>query len=186
MTSELFGSHRLFATMNPWVLGVVLYFGVNAFVLLGRKIFEGRAYNVAYSSWLGSAALIGCMSIAGHVLHRPDLPLPAWLTSSMYHQIVAGVSIVIGICMGALAIYQTTWAKSQWVDLAFNLVIAPLFMYLLATLLPVINLYLGVNVPTIYKTMTIVLLMLYGVTAIIDIRTGRLHQPEWVAAHLDN
>lgn len=181
MAQELFGSQHLFAIYSPWLLGVVLYATIMILVLLGRKIFEGRAYNVAYSSWLGGATLIGCMSIAGRALHRPDVVLPAWLASSTYHVTIAEISIMIGIFMGALAIYQTTWRESQVVDLAFNFLMAPAFIYGLVTLLPV-TCFQGTPFE---KTATVVLIVAYLVTAIIDIRTGRLHQHEWLEVNHD-
>lgn len=181
MVQELFGSHQLFATLNPWGLGVFLYAFIMLLVLLGRKIFEGRAYNVSWSSVVGGAALFACMAIAGQVLHRPYLMLPSWLLSITFHQIAAEAGIVIGICMGAVAIYQTTWVKSQWVDLAFNFLMVPAFFYLLGTLLPVIYFQGTAD----EEMATVVLLIVYGVTAIIDIVTGRLHQPEWLEAHPD-
>jgi hypothetical protein len=179
VVQNLVDSHRLFADLPPFIIFAILFVGVNAFVLIGRKITEGEYYNVSFSSVIGGGALMGCMSIAGHILHRPDLVLPDWLVSAKFHDVSQVISLVIGALMGLLAIYQTSLIKSKFVDLWFNFAIAPLFLYLLGTLLPV-TYFQG---DALEKTATFVLLVLYAVTAIMDIKSGRLHQPEWRQAH---
>ena len=172
----LIGSQRLFAAYPPHTLFWILWLGVNAFVLLGRKIFEGRFYNVAVSSWLGSAMLIGCMTNAGEVLRESNLVLPSWLINPTFHVVIGAICIAAGANMTRVEIRRIGWRNMEIVDRVFNLVIGPAFMYLLFTLVP-ITLLRGAH-DQIYWTAGE--LVVYALTLWYDTYTGRIHQPEWL------
>lgn len=177
MIPTLYGSQKVLSATNPWLAAIVLYVFTIAIAYLGRWLFEGRAYNVAFSSKYGDVALIGCIWIAGSIFHRTRL-LPAWTTSPTFHIAIATLAVAIGIIVGSYAIYESTWAKSEIIDMAHNFLIVPLYLYLLGTTLPVVY-FQGT---WLQKSATVALLLIWFGLVVFDTKTGRMKQQDWLKA----
>lgn len=178
MAQAFFGSQRVLNETQPWVVALVLYMFTIVIAWPLRKYFEGLAYNIAYSSKYGDIALIGCIFIAGLILHRYTV-LPDWVTSLTFHFILGALAIGIGIGVGINAIIHTTWPESQWVDLGHNFLVVPFYLYVLGTTLPVTYL----QGTATEKTLTVGFLLTWALLVYIDIRTGRLDQRSWLKLH---
>lgn len=178
MAQEYIGSQSILSQTNPWLTGIALYLCTVTIGLLGRKIFEGLAYNVSYSSKYGDAALVMCIVIAARILQR-EPSLPDWLVSRNFHVICAVISVVIGLAVGGLAIVQTTWAQSQIIDMCHNFLVVPFFLYTLSTMLPV-TYWQGT---TYEKIVTLACLVTWLALVWYDAHNGRLDQRSWLRAH---
>ncbi len=167
--------HNALYQLPIWGLALLLYLLTGFVVDAGRETLEGFSYNVSHAARYGDIGLIVVILIAVTVLKRVQI-LPSWLTSDLYHLCLAFVCLAIGVIIEAGVLASSNWQLGQAVDVYHNLAIVPLFLYLLAILLPITYLYGNSN----EKTATILLLLLWLALVIYDAGTGRLSQREWL------
>jgi hypothetical protein len=101
------------------------------FIYVLMDLFEGMPYQIAYYAQFGYVALAGAFLIAATILKRKE-PLPWWLSFGYVHILTAFVSVCFGV---------TWWfldRPAHWGDIYHHLFVAPLFLYMVLTLLPVI------------------------------------------------
>ena len=99
-----------------------------AILYLGRYYFEGKAYNVAWSSKFGDQALVGIILIAFLTLR--EMPkLDGFFTKPSFQTACLVASIGIG-----LIVQWLDWSKrdTMVMDIYHNIFIVPLFLFLLA------------------------------------------------------
>lgn len=167
--------HNVLCQLPIWGLALLLYLLTGFVVDAGREVFEGFSYNVSHAARYGDIGLIVVILIAVTILKRVQI-LPSWLTSDTHHLYLAIICLTIGVVIEVGVLASSNWQFGQAVDVYHNLAIVPLFLYLLAILLPVTYLYGNSN----EKIVTILLLLLWLALVIYDARTGRLSQREWL------
>src|ERR1035437_7556825 len=124
-------SHRVLLAYPRWVVGVVLYASMIGVLYPIRRVFEGVAYNIAFSSKYGDPALIVAVLIGATILKRGEL-LSHWMRDR--DQDFSGIAI------GSLVSFVWWYIASpaQWGDIYHLNVVVPTFIYLGWTLVPVI------------------------------------------------
>lgn len=180
-TSNFFGIYWVMAEVPLWAIYIGLWFFCIGILYPGRKLFEGRAYNVAFSSDFGDIALIGIFIIGAWVL-QANGKVPKFANSLFYQAICFIAALIIGIVCQFL--YLDFLGKKgrpfMIMDSYHNLVAIPLLAYLIFPInIPVMlisgNLLqwlLGVAMATVWT-----------ILVFIDLRTGRLDQKTWLALH---
>ena len=94
--SSLFGSHLFLNAFPLWVYALI-YAGFYSFLWIGRWAFEGRGYDVAYSSRFGDIALAIFVIIAANIIQQPNFYPANWMEGKNFHLIVGGISIITSI-----------------------------------------------------------------------------------------
>jgi hypothetical protein len=160
---------------------LTLYIGCIAVLPLGRKLFEGVAYNVALSSKWGDLALICCVLIAANILKKQNVEIP-WIFRRGFHTTCVTMAPLVGIGLQVRAAAAHGWRFGELMDGYHNLVIVPVFLYLLVATLPIVHLY-GTRAQVLR---TFAFLLLWGSLVCYDFVTGRLEQRSWlVLSHAD-
>jgi len=136
------------------------------------------SYNVSHAARYGDVGLILVIVIAVTVLKKIQI-LPSWLTSDAYNWFCALSCLAIGVIIEVSILKSTGWQFGQVVDVYHNLAIVPLFLYLLAILLPITYLYGNFQ----ERAFTIFFLLLWLVLVIYDIHADRLDQRTWLTKH---
>ncbi|NTW22364.1 hypothetical protein HGA34_02335 [Candidatus Falkowbacteria bacterium] len=167
--------HNALYQLPIWGLALLLYLLTGFVIDAGRETLEGFSYNVSHAARYGDIGLIVIILIAVTVLKRVHI-LPSWLTSDLLHLALAFVCLGLGVIIEVGVLANSNWQLGQAVDIYHNLAIVPLFLYLLAILLPVTYLYGRSG----EKTATILLLLLWLALVIYDASSGRLNQREWL------
>ncbi len=163
-------------TVTPiWLIFAVLFFLCIAIHPLGRKYFEGTAYNISISSEYGDAALIAVVLITAGIIQRQGAPI----FLEHYQLAIVLVSIVIGILDHTVA---AGWPKKPQtkMDTYHNLVVVPLLVYLVLFTGLWVNL---ANGTALERVATITLGVIYLVTFLIDLKTGRIEQSKYLREH---
>ncbi len=167
------GSHLIFSTY-PIFAGLALY-AVTVLVLWPmRLVFEGAAYNVAFSSKFGDAALCGFAATAGLMLVR-GVAMPEWALSLDFHLICAGVAMGVGV---GIALFVVPIWRSQVTDAYHNLFVVSVYVYLVLTMAPV-YFYVGPAAIALGSAYIIVWILLLR----DDAAENRLEQRAWLKEH---
>lgn len=172
MLCDLIGSHQ-FLSAYPIIVYVLIYFFFYLFLLIGRWISEGRAYDVAYSSKFGDIALAAFVIIAARIIQQPYFHPASWMESKTFHFIVAGISIK------AAVVYLLTSKPRYAMDRWHALFVVPVFFYLIATTLPVYYQYASLT----QFINGIFCILIWLVLVIYDGKKDRLDQRKWIRKH---
>lgn len=170
--------YNVLSQLPLWGLALALYLLTGFVVDAGRETLEGFSYNVSHAARYGDIGLIVIVLIGATVIKRLDIP-PSWLTSDMLHLAVAGICLAIGVVIEISVMANSQWQLGQAVDVYHNLVIVPLFLYLLIILLPLIC----SNGTGCEKVATLFFLLLWLMLVIYDAKVNRLNQRDWLKAH---
>lgn len=88
------GIYAILATFPIWATAAILFTVTMATILVGRDVFEGLPYNVAYSAVIGDAGLvIGVLGAT--ILQRGGTYIPSWLQVGEYQGLVASGGVVV-------------------------------------------------------------------------------------------
>lgn len=168
-----FGGLYILAHTPLWVIALVLMVLLHVIPFVGRDYLEGLPYQVSYSAHVGEGGLFIVVLIAATILQRQGTMIPVWLASIPLHIILA----VAVIALGALASIATLKSRSgKLVDVYHDLVIAPLFLYLAVTLLPIIY----ANGTSVEFLTTVCLVVVWVVLVMFDITFHRMNQRAWL------
>jgi hypothetical protein len=172
MNTQFVGSHYVLSGLPIWASSLILY-GVTMGVLyVVRDIFEGLPYQVAYSAQFGDTVLVGAVLVAATILQRGEA-LPWWLSSGCYHVFAALIGVSVGV---------TWWwidRPTQWGDIYHHLFVAPLILYLVITLLPVIL----INGTRVEKICALCFALLWARLVVFDVTHARMSQRQWLQSH---
>jgi len=172
MNTHFAGSHYVLSELPIWASSIILYAVTMGVIYVARDFFEGLPYQVAYSAQFGDAALAGAVLIAATIIHRGD-PLPLSLSSGSSHVLAAIAGLTLGL---------TWWALDRptyWGDIYHHLFLAPLFLYLAITLLPVIL----INGTTLEKSCVLSFALLWAALVAFDLTHERMNQRQWLQNH---
>jgi hypothetical protein len=173
--NHLAGSLYVLAKLPIWATAAI-FAAIGLAILVGRDIFEGLPYNVAYSAAIGDVALTIGVLIAATILQRGGVRIPELLQKGEIHIMIAAASFGLGtiVCSATL-----NSRSGKAMDVFHDLVIAPLFLYLAVTLMPII-LINGRKTEIIATTCSVLLwLGLVG----FDAKYNRLNQRQWLQNH---
>ena len=168
---DLVGSHQ-FLNAFPLYVYALIFVGFYLLLLGGRKLFEGKAYNVARSADMGDAALTFFIILAARVIQKPNFNPAGWMETGIFHWIVAGLSFLV-------IIYFLLQKPRHIMDFFHAIVIAPIFFYLIITTIPIYWCYTGI----IYKIIGLLLLLAWAALVVYDTKKRRLDQRHWIMKH---
>lgn len=172
MKNLLIGSHYFLNAYPLYVYPLIFLFGY-LILLGGRKLFEGRAYNVSFSASWGCACLTGFLIIAAWIIQQPDCHPVNWMESKYFHFIVMIVSIIFTI-VNILSTRPKQIMDKWW----FAMFVFPLFIYFVLTTVPI---YLYGSL--IQKIAGCDLLLLWLLLVRYDSKKERLDQRRWIRRH---
>jgi len=164
-----------------FLIFVMLFMGYGVLFLL-RDHFEGFYYNVSFAAVIGDIGLISIVMIGAGILKIQGMVSADWARSGYCHLICAAAAIGASAFLLTRVRRQQGWF-GEYADRLHNIVIVPVFSYLVVTLLPVIF-YQG---NSFEKKATIFFIAAWAALVIIDGRTdkkgtNRLDQQPWLAA----
>lgn len=166
-TTVLYGSHYFLSVYQIYVYALIYIFSF-PMLWLGRWKFEGRGYDVSFSSKFGDAAFVAFIILVAYVVRQPDFhPLP-WMESKLFHFTIIGISVASAI------VYYFVTRPKQIMDAWHALFVFPMFMYLIVTTIPV--LWVSPEFSS-----GLVLLLAWGAFVTCDIVEKRMNQREWIA-----
>ncbi|KKP87388.1 MAG: hypothetical protein UR90_C0007G0026 [Parcubacteria group bacterium GW2011_GWC1_35_8] len=167
-----------FLKQFPCWLTIMMLMLLMASLLVGRGILDGLPYNIASSSFLGENVLfITVVLIAITVLQRPGkFGVPHWFCSSRVQVLI--YLVCLGLCF-LVSTHTIDLRSGRWMDVYHDLAIAPLVVFLLIILLPVIY----KNGTGTENKVTLCLLLLWGSLFGLDMATGMLAQCRWLQEH---
>jgi hypothetical protein len=169
LNSNLVLSHRFLAEL-PGFVSFILIYGITTAVLWPMRLyFEGVAYNVAWSSKYGDAALTAVVVLAGLVLRYGKSEMPEWATGTTFHAACALIGVGVGIFM---VFGPTPLWRSQVADNFHNFFTIGLFFYLLLVTAPVYY----YQAPSWAVWLAVILMISWMGMAWDDVRTGRMDQ----------
>ena len=169
---SLFGSHYFLNAYQLHVYVLIFVFGYLS-LLIGRWIFEGKAYNVAYSASWGDAALTGFLVIAAWIIQQQNFIPADWMESIAFHYILISLTALSSI------IYFLISTPKQVMDKFHALVIVPLFTYFILSTVPIYVLYGGL----VKIIIGFFLLLFWLILVIYDGKNERLDQRKWIMKH---
>jgi hypothetical protein len=177
--SVLVGSH-LFLSVCPIRILILIYAVIYSSLWIGRWVFEGRGYDVAHSSKFGDAALATFVITAAWIIKQSDFHPADWMEGRTFHFIIAGISIMTAI------IYFLVTRPKREMDIWHAFFVFPVFLYLIATTIPVYWKYLwrdSISAGLFFAIafIGIVLLLLWVFLVIDDIKEKRMDQRKWIA-----
>jgi hypothetical protein len=172
-----YGSHYILAKLPIWAT-TVIFATVLMTVLVGRDILEGLPYDVAYSSLVGDVGLMIVVLIAATILKKEKIKIVWWLESNLMHLGIFSLSVAFGTTVSLLTLSSRS---GQVMDIFHDVIIAPLFLYLAITLLPVIIKNRKENKAEAIATILCVLL--WASLVVFDITHDRMNQREWLQHH---
>ena len=171
MKTILYGSHHFLNVCPIYIViivSVILYSGI----LILRKIYEGKAYDVALSSMFGDNIFLLAFIIgAGLILKQPNYQPSSWMESPIFHWVVAGCGILASL------IYGTITKQIYAGDRYHAFVLFPFYFYLVITCAPVYYDQPGSNWLFV---LGIGLLLGWFILVIIDIKFDRMNQRKWI------
>lgn len=163
---NLHGSYYVLSVWPIWATALILYAVTMGVLFVLRDRCEGLYYNTSYSAVLGDGALVVIVLLAAGILQCGEVLFPIWAQKGSFHLLALLASIILGL------FWVMIDDPKQWGDKYHHLVIAPLFMYLAVTLLPVIYL----NGTRGEWIATICLVLLWAGLVAYDAKTHRLDQ----------
>ncbi len=171
------GLFRLIAVSPVWAIALfVLVFCTSIgilFVLADQK--SGLFFNVSYSGTFGDLCLTIAVLIGTAVIQR-GAPLPTWFSSIGVQTSWFVCCSIIGII---LATTTTLWPTATWPDRYHNLVVVPLFLFIV----PMTMLAVLYNGNRMEITAECFMVAIWAGLAYYDFRDNRLNQPEWLQKH---
>lgn len=175
-TTILYGSHY-FLNAYPIYVYVLIYVFFYSLLWLGRWKFEGRGYDVAYSSKFGDIFLAAFVIIAACTIRQPDFQPSNWMESKIFHLSIAGFSIVASV------IYFLFTRPKRVMDIWHALFVVPIFLYLIITTIPV---YLQCVDDDGSNLFGFIPLFVWLTLVIYDIKKDRMDQRTWIAKNRPN
>ena len=166
---SLYGSHSF---LNDYSIPFyyLLYAIFYSILWIGRKIFEGRGYDVALSSKFGDVGLATFIIIASYIIQQPDFQPTEWMESRSFNWSMASISISAGM------VFLVLVKPKHLVDGWHAIITVPMFLYFIGTTVPV-YLYHG----TWWQQVIGLFLLLFWLALVIyDAKTGRLDQRKWI------
>ncbi len=172
------GSLRILRAMRPSDATAIIFLSTLGAIFAGRHYFEGAPYQVSYSAMIGdSIGFIYVILRAQEVLKRPRIYIPDLLQMREFHMVALSLSFLLGVLATVLTIHMR---DGQIMDIYHDVFIAPMFLYLAITLVPVI-LCNGTRREMfeagIYACLWVSLV-------IVDWSTGMIAQRIWLETHL--
>ena len=172
------GSHKILRALRASDTAAITFFITLGAMFVGRHFFEGVPYQISYSAMIGdTAGFIYILLRAQEILRRPEIHIPDWLQRNDVHIVTLGVSFLLGVIVCLLSLQAR---QGQVMDAYHDIVIAPMFLYLAITLIPVI-LYNGTRREMFEVGFYACLWLLL---AILDWETGMIAQRVWLAGHI--
>jgi hypothetical protein len=154
-----------------------IFASILSLVLVGRYVLEGLMYNVSFSSQVGDVGLLIVVLIATTILKEGRAIIPKPLQDDYVHGMVLLFSVVLGVGVCVLTIDSRS---GQVMDVFHDVIIAPLFLSLAITLLPIIF----KNGKKVEVVTTICLILLWAGLVWFDVAHHLLNQREWLYAHI--
>ena len=159
----------------PIALTVGILIALLQGIYLGRDKDEGLPYNVALSSYIGEYALIVVSIVAMGILRDGRASkIPGWLQNDQAHVIILVGSVFIGV-VASVTTLRSRWGQAT--DIYHDVIVAPVLLYLMVTLLPVIELN-GTD-GEFWATFCLVMLWVY--TVAFDVKHDRMKQRGWLS-----
>jgi len=177
MKTDLIYSHYFLSAYDP-IMYVLIYVFSFPLLWLGRWKFEGKGYDIAFSSKFGDAALTAFIILVAYIMRQPDFNPTPWMESKLFHFATIGISITSAI------IYFFTAKPKRVMDIWHAVFLFPVFMYLIATTIPIFLCY-SFNV-SIEFFPGLIFLFVWAVCIAYDIIEGRMNQREWITKNRPN
>jgi hypothetical protein len=174
MKNSIFYGGYNFLNVLPIYWYLLIYAAEYLLLLAGRRYFEGKAYDVAFSSKFGCAFLAIFIFIAARTIQRTNFSPEDWMTGKNFQIIVAAFSI-----LAAIIFYLVTKPKQVMDKYWFTYFICPVFIYLVLTTIPLYIKYASVK----EAAAGFVLLILWLLSVLYDIKHERLNQRGWLRKH---
>lgn len=168
------GIYYLLGATPWWVMATVLYIVTVAVLWPMRWMFEGAAYNVAYSSKYGDVLLIGIIALAQVLMQQKSFELPALAATWWYQPFCMGAAVVVGL---VLVFVATPLWRTHLTDNYHNFFVVGLYVYLLLSVAPVLW-----KEPVVFLA-AFAMLCSWGLMVYTDAVTGRLDQRPWLKEH---
>ena len=170
------GLYYVLASWPIWETIFVFYLLTQFVVDAGRELFEGFSYNISHAARYGDVGLFIIIIIGVTILQR-GLVFESFIATRNFQFTCAGIGILAGIIMFLIEFYMVLHSVSrQLVDIYHNIIILPLFVYLLVSLIPVI--YFHGNLTD--QSVTAVCFLFWFVLVLYDIKNKRLDQRSWL------
>ena len=184
LTINLYGSYYLLSVCPVWT-SMPIYLLLYYLLWFIRRHFEGRGYDVAYSSKFGMPALVTFVILAAWIIQQPDFQPSALIESKIFHLIIIGATVVTTI------IYFLITRPKQWGDRWHALVMFPTLLYFVATSIPVYWKYIQLtSINNEFNPFIVSIgfcfLLLWVFLVIDDIKNKRMNQREWISIHHTN
>ena len=177
-TKNLPGVYCVLALLPIWETAAILFVMTQLAILVGRDIFEGLPYQVAYSAAVGDAGFVVSVLIAATILQRCQYVAVWWPRTGKAQTLVLYASVVIGTVASMLTISSRS---GRTMDIYHDVVVVPLFLYLAITLLPVIF----KNGKRVEIVATLCCILLWAILVVFDVMHDRMNQREWLGNHVN-
>lgn len=183
MGTNSVGIYRILAILPIWATVMILYLVTDGAMYLGRDIFEGLGYQVAYSAKFGDTMLFGVVFIAATIIKREEPYLRSWffwvpwLMNGWFHLLVLIGCVALGLTVSVLTLATRS---GQMMDVYHDVVIAPMILYFAIALLP-LTYYAGTKIE---KRWTFFFILIWLVLVIFDIKYDRMNQRQWIERNL--
>ncbi len=168
--------YHLLAKSNAFALPMALYFFAVPVIWYGRKKLEGVAYNVSFASNIGDLALCAMFGIGILVLQHQNVLPPMWLRGT---PVQLGVLVIVAAVMGVATYLEDLKSPKQWMDIYHNVVVVPVFLYLVILLGSVI----WVDGTKTQVLAAVACCAVWVILLAVDILDGRLNQRKWIEEH---
>jgi hypothetical protein len=177
-THKLIGSHYILSVLPIWVTALILFTVTQLAMLVGRDVLEGLPYQVSCSAMIGDAGFVVIVLIAAEIFHYRGLRLLIWPSPSTLrgHVTIIIISVMLGI---TVSVFTLESRSGQAMDVYHDVVIAPMFVYLACTLLPII----WHNGTKLEKRVTVLLILLWVGLVGFDVKYQRMNQRQWLQNH---
>lgn len=134
--TELHGIYSVLTAYPILGVGAILITLSTVLILVGRDIFEGLPYNVAYASSVGDLAIVFGVLVGIQILQRGQVQMPYFLWHPSA-QVGLGMScFVLCLCM---CIKTLRSRKGKGTDIYHDVIVAPLLLYLSLIVWPVVS-----------------------------------------------
>mgnify|MGYP003395363423 CR=1 FL=1 len=173
--SRYSGIFEFLANSNVFVVSLVLYFFSAPVIRIGRKVLEGRGYNVALSSDIGDIFIVLAIAVGIYILQRGAM-IPWWMGDGPQHTGLFAAIVAVSI----VGCWLTLGSRSgQVMDIYHDVVVFPTLLFLFIMLAPIV--YLS-GTPA-QKIVALACVVVWAGLAVFDFKTGRIDQRSWLAQH---
>ena len=173
---KITGSIYVLSIMPIWAIVAIFYAVTMLPILVGRDILEGIPYNVSYSAVIGDAGLVISVLIAATILQRGGADIPQRLQDGATHAMIFFACVGLGMVICAFTLSSRS---GQTMDIYHDIVVAPLFLYLAITLVPIIYF----NGTKTEIAAVVVFVLIWAALVGFDIKYKRLDQRPWLQNH---